>query len=486
MPRRTELQTIEDLQNHAGFDNQVYVIETAQIYYYNPTSTETADGVNVVSLGDSPGRWLTLSSPSTSQQAAQADYDWQGDHAFEQSPAVPAPTAPLSAANKAWVESTVQAAIDASGRANVIYVDPVNGVDQAGNGTASSPYKTITYGYNRVSTPASSVAGLQQWAAEKLIFALMPGEYNEGGTQASPNDVTLGFKRARIALIGDGVRIGGGINATMRTADLPYGDALRVGSGGVHAPDLPWPWTNSFVFPLLELQGVSGGMEAGFVTENIMVQGAVKMLYDTVTGDNWQIRLANNGFMADRVQLFGGMQVEGPGAPPAVTVELNDMSCQGGTLGRNVASSFAFSLKAHNSQLKSVVGPFASVLEIDNCRIQGGFDRTAGIGGGTIDFSSSSAYSKISDAAINATLFKVGSGSGNVNIYVDAISGAQLLGKSLDNGTGSVTLVFIDEAKAMTYQPSTPPDWLTLPATIREALDRIASAVAGLLAGPIP
>lgn len=44
-----------------------------------------------------------------------------------------------------------------------------------------------------------------------------------------------------------------------------------------------------------------------------------------------------------------------------------------------------------------------------------------------------------------------------------------------------------DQAAALSYTPGTPGDWApTAPTTQGEALDRLATAVAGLLGGPIP
>lgn len=43
-----------------------------------------------------------------------------------------------------------------------------------------------------------------------------------------------------------------------------------------------------------------------------------------------------------------------------------------------------------------------------------------------------------------------------------------------------------DGAAAAAYVPTTSADWVGDPADIQEALDRLASAVAGLLAAPIP
>lgn len=77
----------------------------------------------------------------------------------------------------------------------------------------------------------------------------------------------------------------------------------------------------------------------------------------------------------------------------------------------------------------------------------------------------------------------------NAITKVDSING--LTGAiTLDAGdgidiapTGNTLTISATDA----YVPTTPADWDgTAPATIQEALDRLASAVVGLLGGPIP
>ena len=50
----------------------------------------------------------------------------------------------------------------------------------------------------------------------------------------------------------------------------------------------------------------------------------------------------------------------------------------------------------------------------------------------------------------------------------------------------NVTESAVGDGGALPYNPGAPPDWVAPPATVGEALDRIAAAVVALSGGPIP
>ena len=127
-----------------------------------------------------------------------------------------------------------------------VYVDPTNGTDAPGGGTLGAPYASINYAYSQVTSlgaPANTIytPGVEQFVVEKLVFQLAPGRYAE--------NVLLGFKRARVQLIGNGVQIVGSVTMRAVRADFPAAsmDALKA--------SFPAPYTGAGMLATFEITG---------------------------------------------------------------------------------------------------------------------------------------------------------------------------------------------------------------------------------------
>lgn len=340
------------------------------------------------------------------------------------------------------VDNTIS---NAAWGALTLFVDPILGNDTTGNGSDKKPFKTITAAMNSVPVCPSTEEGAYQWSAEKVILNLSPGEYTEGGTTSVPNDVELNIRRCRVGIKGHGVRIMGNVNWTFSTDDLPYGDAFVMNT---LRPYFAAPWSEgvNHVSPTLDLIGEGAGTEGAFVADSIIIMGTVTQYLDLVTTTGWQTRVGNSYIMINHTLIRTGINQDGdlpqPSTPTSLVIEVNDSAIEGGSMGSLIGY---MGIKAHNSQLKSVIGPYANVFEIDNCRIQGGFDRTAlGASSGNVQFTGGTSYSGIRDCAVNATLFKLGTGTSAVTMYCDEITAKEVLAQSIDTGTGAFTMNVMD------------------------------------------
>jgi hypothetical protein len=361
-----------------------------------------------------------------------------------------------------------------------VYVDSVNGVDEAGRGTMLRPFKTINFAYGQVQSAATD---LTKWASEKLILSLAAGNYSE--------EVVIGFKRARVAVVGDGVFISGGLTVKMLKEDTP-----TITAGG-----LPSPWTGDNVRATFEMVGTGGGMEGGYVSKNIIVNGQVKLLSESwANASSWQFggALSHYVFMSN-VQLRAGLisvhdskSFTGT-VGPNITAEIDSSSIEGGyfgaqplTAGANMltATNHQFNIKAHNSQLKSTIGPRAVILEIDGCRVMN-IDRTMGgaVAGSQdaagVTAQDSSSYSGIVNSPFAGTVYKLGrtSTAGNVTFRMDANSYASLKGKTIDAGASTLLYNLIDKASAVAVQLSAT-NYVASEATVESHLSGIHSALA--------
>lgn len=101
-------------------------------------------------------------------------------------------------------------------------------------------------------------------------------------------------------------------------------------------------------------------------------------------------------------------------------------------------------IKAHNSRIDPVIGPIATIYEIDNCRVQNGFDRTYGGVTGNVSFLSSTSYSGFRDCAVPTATFKLGTGTSAVTMVCDEITAKQVLASTIDTGTGTFTMSVMD------------------------------------------
>lgn len=343
-----------------------------------------------------------------------------------------------------------KAYIDSGGNwgTKILFVDPYRGEDIPEAGNERIPYKTLNYAFSQLPICPDTDEGAIQWLLEKIVFWCAPGVYTEGGTYSSPNNVNIGMKRARVSVQGDGVLVRGGLNFKYDIQWVPGGwDYVTK-----YKPNQPFPYdvatSGGNPLPCFDLSGDTGGMEGGHPDLNVLVSGPVKFLFGA-TGPNaanrWGTMFDYMYIMMDNVQLFSGVQIDFAPEETVLgscfaTLEVDSSSISGLNLGSN-QSTISFNLKAHNTQLKSVIGPRAELMEIDGCRISGGLDRTYGGATGTaVTFRAPGTYSGISSCGIPGTLFNVGSGTGTVTIYGDAAAIEQLQTKTLNNGTGTVKL----------------------------------------------
>jgi hypothetical protein len=206
------------------------------------------------------------------------------------------------------------AAVGAGGGAAVfagsltVYVDPTNGTDAPGGGTLDAPYASINYAYSQVTSLGDVTnvvynANVGQFVTEKLIFQLAPGRYVE--------DVLLGFKRARIQLIGNGVQIVG--NVTMRAvrADFPAASMEALKNS------FPAPYTGAGMLATFEITGqAGGGVEADATADPLVVTGLSTLLFDeptvpgfVATGTAWDNNYGQFNFYANKANLIGGMVI---------------------------------------------------------------------------------------------------------------------------------------------------------------------------------
>jgi hypothetical protein len=186
-----------------------------------------------------------------------------------------------------------------------VYVDPVNGTDAPGGGTLSAPYASINYAYSQVTSlgnPSNSTynASVGQFVTEKLIFQLAPGRYVE--------DVTLGFKRARVQLIGNGVQIVGNVKMSAVRADFPASsmEALKA--------SFPAPWAGVSAQMTFEITGeAGGGVEADTTADPLVVTGLSSLAFEesafagSGVGSNWDNNYGQFNFYANKANLIGGM-----------------------------------------------------------------------------------------------------------------------------------------------------------------------------------
>ena len=390
-----------------------------------------------------------------------------------------------------------------------IHVDPALGSDADGDGSRERPYATINHAYGEVESFDGnwSVETQKRWVAEKLILRLAPGVYTEGGTEETPNNVSLRMKRARTMLYGEGVQILGNINWSFGKQDFPF--ESETGSGLYETENNPWPFTGRTPKPTLELQGIGGGIEGGFTTQGFAVRGAVRILPGDATGWAKTYNTAWGDFyvMCDRILAVDGLRMEsGDGEEPALrcTVEINDSAFDGGFLGafhENPAvtesrQGFLF-LKAHNSQMKSTLGPELRILEIDNCRLKaidrtgggdgtGTYERNIGVcGRASIDVN----YSGITNSPFVSDTLLLGHSATPCTdpIKMDANSLASFLSHAPDLGAG-LPLVLTDRAEGVAYDGETDQAGVwsgDAPGDLQEAVKRIAVALQTEIASPI-
>jgi hypothetical protein len=421
-----------------------------------------------------------------------------------------------------WSASPAAQAVFAG--ALTVYVDPVNGVDSPNGGTLNKPYASINYAYSQVTSlgnPTNTTYNAQvgQFVTEKLIFRLAPGRYT--------GDVTLGFKRARMQLIGDGVQIIGNVKLSAVRADFPAAsmEALKA--------SFPSPWTGVSAQMTFEITGeAGGGVEADTSADPFVVTGFSTLAFEESAfagsglGSNWDNNYGQFNFYANKANLIGGMLIATSytipttnGLPTSV-IEIDSCTIgeasspirtylgavpyaylaspttwSTGTVGTtNKAPTGIITLKCHSSTLGAAIGPRLTIGEIDGCRIYD-IDRTmlGTVDNGAVTGSTSTSYIGMvinqfrvySGAGIPVSQYQLGAATGTTRYKMDSTSyttlafsrsGSGVLTPRTLNLGGGVSFDFLDDSRSLAYTPTTPAQWLDPdPTTVGSALDKVGS-----------
>jgi hypothetical protein len=360
----------------------------------------------------------------------------------------------------------------------MVHVDAVNGVDQVGGGTLLKPFKTINYAYSQVPSCANPLNTLyttgslsvQTFVTEKLVFKLAPGTYTE--------NVVLGFKRARVALVGNGARIVGTVKMDVKKADFP---ALSLEA---FKASYPAPWTGFSAQMSFEIAGdAGGGLEADSTTSIITVTGRTSIEFENGGASyNWDTQYGQFYVSSDNAALLGGLvmihdnTVTSARAPSVIfEVESSKIGnadsgartyCGYIPFGANttIPSFGSLTLKAHNSTFASVIGPSMILGELDGCRVYD-IDRTmsGSVTNGGVAGSPSTSYVGIVNTQFRNiggvqgnSLYRIGQASGT-RYKMDSVSyttlafsrnsGGVLTARTLDV-TGTLNYDFLDDARS--------------------------------------
>lgn len=186
----------------------------------------------------------------------------------------------------------------------------------------SNTSNTLTISAPWATTPVSasttymvySQTNVNRYITEKLIIQIAPGRYTE--------NVVLGFKRARVQLVGNGVQIIGTVQLRVNRNDFPaaYMEAIKS--------TFPAPWTNASTQNTFELTGGAlggipfpgggdgGGVEADSTADPFFVTGVSSLLFNEATvpgtiatGLAWENYYGQFNFYANKVNLIGGMVI---------------------------------------------------------------------------------------------------------------------------------------------------------------------------------
>jgi len=298
------------------------------------------------------------------------------------------------------------------------YVSDVHGSDATGDGSITSPFKTIAAAFAAIPPHGNDYS---KWAFERWTIHCEPGHYTEAGP------IIFRQIRRSIRLYGDGAVIDAEVRFTQDIADWPDGVAFNPAL-------VPAPWgPPDNVIPLsgFEIAGESGGMEGGIVANNIILRGRV--LY-RVEGDGPALAAVSPVFWFGRsFQSLAGWEFENASAPvgaPALTVELEQFSIINNHIGGDGVGGATFNLKAHNGQLRGTIGPFCNILEIDSCRIQA-IDRTTDFAGGAVAGSvvgsTTTSQGAITDSYFNGATYNLGAAAGANVLTIDDVSLERLI-----------------------------------------------------------
>ena len=417
----------------------------------------------------------------------------------------------------------------------MVYVDSVGGTDSPGNGTLSSPFRTINYAYSQVPSLGNiantgSNASTDQFVREKLIFKLAPGRYTE--------NVTLGFKRARVALVGNGVQIIGNVKMSVVRGDFPAASMEAIKG------TFPSPWTSGSSLNTFEIFGENGaGVEVDASSNSIIITGLTSFAFEDATmpgfglGTNWENNYGQFNFYVNRANLIGGMVMATNYTVPTTNgictsvIEVDSctigessspirtyfgvvpyaylaapLTWNTGSVGTtNKAPTGTITCKVHNSTMGAAIGPRLVIGEMDGNRIYD-IDRTmlGTVDNGAVAGSTSTSYIGFvnnqfriySGAGIPTSSYQLGQATGTTRYKLDSVSyttlafsrnsSGVLSARTLNTGSG-VSYDFLDEARSLAYTPVSSSFWTApAPTTIQNAIDRLSAAVRGLLTGSIP
>lgn len=382
------------------------------------------------------------------------------------------------AAARAAADSAILSRLDQSEAysANSVWVDPVAGVDEVGRGVLLKPYKTINYAYSQVSSLGNQAntsynANVEKFLTEKLVIRLAPGTYTE--------NVVLGFKRARVALVGNGARILGTVKMAVAKADFP---ALSLES---LKASFPAPWTGFNAQMCFEISGDAGGGLESDATSNVLtVTGRTSIEFENGGANfNWDTNFGQFYTYVDNAGLLGGMvmvhdNTVATARAPQVVLEVESSKIGNADSGARtycgyipfgaattVPSFGSLTLKAHNSTFASVIGPSMVLGEIDGCRVYD-IDRTMGgvVTNGAISGSTSTSYLGIVSTQFRSlsgvqgtSVYKIGQASGIPRYKIDSVSyttlaysrssSGVLSARTLDLGAG-VNFDLLDDARS--------------------------------------
>lgn len=405
-----------------------------------------------------------------------------------------------------------------------VHVDNVAGVDEVGRGSFMQPFKTINYAYSQVPSlgnPSNNAynASVGQFVTEKLVIKLAPGRYTE--------NVVLGFKRARVELVGDGATIVGDVKMSVKLADFPASnlDSLKA--------SFPAPYTGSSAFMNFQLSGAcGGGLEADPTANNLVVTGQAILAFEesTVPGSgvvfpNWDgsfgqfytyLRQASVGnlvvttsYTTDPTKALPSGVIEVDSCNIATTATayrmftglvpytyLTDFAnwnvASKGTT--NKAPAGTWTLKAHNSTFGNVIGPRLTIGEMDSCRIYD-IDRTmrGTVDNGAISGSTSTSYVGFvnnqfrvySGSGDLASAYKIGQASGTTRYKMDSVSyttmafsrnsSGVLTSRTLDVGAG-VSYDFLDDARSV-FVAAAATNYTRTAATVDSSLEGINTSL---------
>jgi hypothetical protein len=361
-----------------------------------------------------------------------------------------------------------------------VHVDAVNGVDQVGGGTLLKPFKTINYAYSQVPSCANPLNTLyttgslsvQTFVTEKLIFKLAPGTYTE--------NVVLGFKRARVALVGNGARIVGTVKMDVKKADFPASSLQSTTMKAAY----PAPWTGFSAQMSFEIAGdAGGGLEADSTTSIITVTGRTSIEFENGGASyNWDTQYGQFYVSSDNAALIGGLvmihdNTVATARAPAVVFEVESSKignadsgartyCGYIPFGANttIPSFGSLTLKAHNSTFASVIGPSMILGELDGCRVYD-IDRTmsGSVTNGGVGGSPSTSYVGIVNTQFRNmggvqgnSLYRIGQASGT-RYKMDSVSYTTLAFSRNSSGvlsartldvTGTLNYDFLDDARS--------------------------------------